>query len=91
MANNFYAQQDDLGFPIPGTMMSVKSSASIPKTSIAISAADTVNPGGKTQKVHAGGIRYFICKKANGDIIPNSLVLSIKQPAGLVYEFKVFY
>lgn len=91
MANNFYAQQDSLGFPIPGTMMSVKSGASIPKTSVAIPAENTVNPGGKTQLTHAGGIRYFIRRKANGDIIPNSLIISIKQPAGLTYEFKVFY
>lgn len=83
----FYAQVDKFGYPIPGTMQS-NTLGKVPPDNIEIPAADTV-VGGQTEVKHKGGIRYFVRRKADGSIIPNSLFTSIKQPSGLVYEFKV--
>jgi len=47
MAKKFYAQKDALGFPIPGTMMSVSGSTNVPKDSILIP-AQNVTAGGET-------------------------------------------
>jgi len=91
MSRNFYAQQDHLGFPIPGTMMFTTAPLPIPKNTFAI-LPQTYTPGVyQQQRVHPGGIRYFVRKLANGDIIPNTLFLSTTQPAGLWWELKVFY
>lgn len=81
---NFYAQKDGYGYPIPGTMMSVE--GTIPQVSniIAIPAQDVVS-----SKTHPAGLRYFIRRDSAGNIIPNSLIISLKQPSGLVYEFKL--
>lgn len=81
---NFYAQEDGNGYPIPGTMMSV-ASGSIPNVAniIAIPAQDV-----SSTKTHPIGLRYFVRKDATGNIIPNSLIISIDKPAGSVYEFK---
>jgi hypothetical protein len=77
----FYAQKDALGYPIPGTMMSA---AKVPATSIEIPAEDVVS-----SKVHPEKLRYFVRKDKSGKIIPNSLIISLKKPTGLVYEFKL--
>jgi hypothetical protein len=90
MSKLFYAQQDDLGYPISGTMMSTPL-ASIPKNTFAILPQDYTAGTFQLEKRHAGGLRYFIRKKADGSIIPNSLFINTKQPTGLVYELKVFY
>jgi hypothetical protein len=77
----FYAQKDALGYPIPGTMMSADK---VPATSIEIPAEDVVS-----SKVHPEKLRYFVRKDKSGKIIPNSLIISLKKPAGSVYEFKL--
>jgi len=88
---NFYAQKDYLGFPIPGTMMSVPYGKAIPKTSIAIPAADVTPGNGQTVVAHKDNLRYFVRKDQAGNIIPNSLFTSYKTPTGLVYEFKLVH
>ena len=77
----FYAQKDALGYPIPGTMMS---NDIVPASSIEIPASDVVST-----KVHPSNLRYFVRKDKKGNIIPNSLIISLKKPTGLVYEFKI--
>ena len=78
MAKKFYAQKDALGFPIPGTMMST--TGDVPEDSLAIPSAETAAP-------HPGGLRYFVRRDKKGNIIPNSLISSIKRPVGNVVEF----
>jgi len=84
----FYASEDKYGYPIPGTMMSTNSTVSaVPGKSnlVTIPAQDVVST-----KTHPKGLRYFVRKKANGDIIPNSLFISTQAPkTGLYYEFKL--
>ena len=77
----FYAQKDGLGYPIPGTMMS---NSIVPSGTIEIPAQDIVST-----KVHPQKLRYFVRKDKKGNIIPNSLTISLKKPAGSVYEFKL--
>jgi hypothetical protein len=78
----FYAQKDALGYPIPGTMMS--NGDKVPAKAVEIPASDVVST-----KVHPRKLRFFVRKDSKGDIIPNSLIISLKKPTGLVYEFKV--
>lgn len=89
MAKKFYAQKDALGFPIPGTMMSVTTPANIPASSILIPAENVSPSGGQTVVNQPSGLRYFVRKDSKGAIIPNSLIISLKKPAGSVYEFKL--
>lgn len=89
MSRNFYAQQDHLGFPIPGTMMFTTEPQPIPKNSYAV--LPTKTGIYQQEKIHDDGLRYFVRKKSNGDIIPNTLFINTKQPSGLWYELKVFY
>jgi len=86
MSQLFYAQKDNLGFPIPGTMMST-SLASIPKNTYAITTSPAIY---QRELIHEGGLRYFVRKKTNGNIIANSLFINTKQPSGFVYELKTF-
>jgi len=82
----YYAQEDKYGYPIPGTMMATPYS-SVPKLAniITIPAQDVVS-----SKVHPKGFRFFVRKKADGSIIPNSLFIGTKAPStGLFYEFKI--
>lgn len=74
----YYAQKDALGFPIPGTMMAT--TGNIPANALAIPSALPVNN-------QPGGLRYFVRKDIKGNIIPNSLIASIKRPSGNVAEF----
>lgn len=78
MAKKFYAQKDALGYPIPGTMMST--TGEVPADTLPIPAEAPAEP-------HPGGLRYFVRRDRKGNIIPNSLIASIKTPAGNVVEF----
>ena len=89
MAKKFYAQKDALGFPIPGTMMSVKSSSPVPANTIEIPAANVAPTGQQVVVKQPSGLRYFVRKNADGSILPNSLIISLQQPKGSVYEFKL--
>lgn len=79
-ALKYYAQKDALGYPIPGTMMSVKNNINIPEGCIEIPAQNN------TGTVRKGDLRYFVRHNVNGNIIPNSLTMSLERPSGLVYE-----
>lgn len=81
MAKKFYAQKDALGWPIPGTMMAA---AKVPATSLEIPATTAV--GGKS---NPNGLRYFVRVDKKGNIIPNTLIVSLKRPTGSVVEFKL--
>lgn len=82
MAKKFYAQKDALGFPIPSTMMSADK---VPATSVEI--ANQAPP--VTYKAHPEGLRYFVRRDKKNQIIPNSLIISLKVPAGNVLEFRL--
>jgi len=86
MANKFYAQKDHLGFPIPGTLMS---GTKVPKNLLEIPAQNVTAPEGKAVIAHPEKMRYFVRRDSQGRIIPNSLIVSLKKPAGMVYEFKL--
>jgi len=86
MSLTYYAQKDALGFPIPGTMMGAQE---VPPSSISIPAEDVIAGGGYQVVEHPEKLRYFVRKDKNGDIIPNSLIISLDKPQGLVYEFKL--
>ena len=85
VTKKFYAQKDYLGYPIPGTMMSISSEQPVPVDTLEIPAADTIT---SPVNIRENGMRYFVRKDKNGKIIPNSLIASLKKPAGLVYEFQ---
>jgi predicted glycosyltransferase len=85
MAKTFYAQKDALGYPVPGTLMSVETPSAVPANTLTIPAANTLT---SPQNVRKNGMRYFVRKDKSGNIIPNSLIASIKKPSGLVYEFQ---
>ncbi len=89
MAKKFYAQKDTLGFPIPGTMMSVKSPLSVPANTIEIPAANVAPTGQQVVVKQPSGLRYFVRKNTDGTIQPNSLIISLQKPKGSVYEFKL--
>jgi hypothetical protein len=89
MAKKFYAQKDALGFPIPGTMMSVETPRNIPPDSISIPAQNVAAGAGQSVVNQPSGLRYFVRKDSTGKIIPNSLTISFVKPQGSVYEFKV--
>lgn len=86
MAKKFYAQKDALGWPIPGTMMS---GTKVPANLLEIPAENVAAGQGETEVIHPSKLRYFVRKDNKGNIIPNSLIISLKKPAGNVYEFKL--
>lgn len=87
MTKKYYAQKDQYGFPIPGTLMSVPFDQSVPEGTIEIPAYDHIpNPARKGQ---GSELRYYVRHKADGSIIPNSLIATLKRPKGLVYEYQV--
>lgn len=87
MEKRYYAQKDQYGFPIPGTLMSVKNTDIIPEGTLEIPPYDVIpNPSRKGQ---GSELRYFVRHKADGSIIPNSLIASLKRPEGMVYEYQV--
>lgn len=94
MASLFYAQKDALGFPIPGTMMSVPESTfngEVPEgAGVNVSAYvydPATEPSGRV--LHPEGLRYFVRTDKVGNIIPNSLIISLDRPTGSVLEFKL--
>ena len=86
MAKKFYAQKDAPGWPIPGTMMS---GAKVPANLIEIPAANVAPGANQVAVSHPEKLRYFVRKDKKGNIIPNTLIISLKKPAGDVYEFKL--
>ena len=86
----YYAQKDNTGFPIPGTMMSVPSGNAIPTNSISI---DTylfpVSEEVANRVYHPEGVRYFVRVNKQGLVIPNTLISGTRAPKGLVREFKL--
>lgn len=81
MSKKFYAQKDFLGFPIPGTMMS---NVTVPSSSVEIPTTTAV-----TYKEHPHKLRYFVRLDKKGNILPNSLIVTLKKPSGLVLEFRL--
>jgi hypothetical protein len=81
MAKKFYAQKDALGFPIPGTMMS---NDTVPADLVEIPTSAPVS-----YKAHPEKLRYFVRRDKNNQIIPNSLIISLKEPKGNVLEFRL--
>jgi hypothetical protein len=86
MAKKYYAQKDALGWPIPGTMMS---GAKVPANLLEIPAANVAPGAGQLAVSHPEKLRYFVRKDKKGNIIPNTLIISLKKPEGDVYEFKL--
>jgi hypothetical protein len=80
MAKKFYAQKDALGFPIPSTMMAADK---VPAVSVEIPTSTV------SYKEHPDKLRYFVRRDEKGNIIPNSLIISLKQPKGNVLEFRL--
>ena len=88
MARKFYAQKDALGFPVPGTLQST-TLRKLPSDTIEIPSQDVVGSEGQTVIQHPNRLRFFVRKDKKGNIIPNSLIISLKKPQGLVYEFRL--
>ena len=86
MAKKFYAQKDALGWPIPGTMMS---GAKVPANLLEIPAVNVAPGAGQVAVSHPDKLRYFVRKDKKGNIIPNTLIISLKKPEGDLYEFKL--
>lgn len=86
MAKKFYAQKDALGWPIPGTMMS---GSKVPANLLEIPAANVAPGAGQVEVYHPEKLRYFVRKDKKGNIIPNTLIISLNKPTGDVYEFKL--
>lgn len=83
----YFAQKTKDGYPIPSTMMGFKT-APTADTLVEILPQDYTALPGQSVSAPDSGLRYFVRRKANGQIIPNSLITSLKKPKGLVYEFK---
>jgi len=91
MATNlkYYAQKREDGYPIPSTMMGF---AKVPTATnlIEIKPENSAAGVGEKEVPSVTGLRYFVRRTKSGDIIPNSLITSIKAPAtGFYYEFKL--
>lgn len=84
----YFAQKTQDGYPIPSTMMGF---ASAPKADnlVEIQPKNYVAAPGQSVVPSASGLRYFVRHRADGTIIPNSLIATLNKPAGKVYEFKV--
>jgi hypothetical protein len=70
-------------------MMSVTAPVNIPADSILIPAENVTAGGGKSVVKQPSGLRYFVRRDSKGGIVPNTLTISLKKPAGSVYEFKL--
>jgi hypothetical protein len=91
MATNlkYFAQKTEDGYPIPSTMMGFQKTPPSKSNLVEIKAENSAAGGGQVVVAPANGLRYFVRKKADGTIIPNSLITSYKAPKGQYYEFKV--
>ncbi len=91
----YYAKKDANGFPIPGTMIGYKHDPC--KCDLAlIQPFDTFigsDGNGHTivQSYHPKKLRYFVHVNCEGQVVPNSLFISLKHPGGSVAEFKKTY
>jgi hypothetical protein len=70
-------------------MMSVESPRNIPADTISIPAQDVTAAEAQVVVNQPSGLRYFVRRDSKGEIIPNTLTISLKKPAGSVYEFKL--
>lgn len=81
MANTtlkYYARADKLGYPIPSTMMGYKIK---PKENNLVELPPTlIIPEGHIVVKHPGKLRYFYRVTQQGDIIPNSLFITLDKP-----------
>jgi len=84
----FFCQEDKRGLPIPGTMMGFFSAPRSTGTNLV--EIPTTTATGTVQVVHPKGLRYFVRRDKNNNIIPNSLFTSLVYPSGNVLEFKLF-
>lgn len=85
----YFAQKTEDGYPIPSTMMGFKMTPDSSNNLVEIKAENSAAGGGQVVVAPVSGLRYFVRRKADGSIIPNSLITSIKPPKGAYYEFKV--
>jgi hypothetical protein len=83
----YYAQKDAYGFPIPGTLMAVPADSPLPDGVMEIPAADQIPT--PVRKGQGSNLRYFVRHDKAGNIIPNSLVATLKKPSGMVYEIQI--
>ena len=91
----YWAKKDANGFPIPGTMMG-RTSNPCKCDLVRIYPTDTFigDNGDGTETVqayHPNKLRYFVHINCDGEVIPNSLFISLKHPGGNVAEFKKTY
>lgn len=84
----YFAQKTKDGYPVPSTMMGFKTTPAA-DTLVEILPQDYTALPGQSVSPPDSGLRYFVRRKADGSIIPNSLITGSKKPSGLVYEFKV--
>jgi hypothetical protein len=91
MATNlkYYAQKSEDGYPIPSTMMGFAKTPPSKSNLVEIKAENSTAGGGQKVVAAANGLRYFVRRKADGTIIPNSLISGYKAPTGYYYEFKL--
>ena len=73
----YYAQQDYLGYPIPGTMMAVKSQSDVPANCQTIVPGAPLNP---PPPPHPAGLKFYVRVDDSGNVIPNSLIATLKKP-----------
>lgn len=85
----YFAQKTEDGYPVPSTMMGFKTIPDSSNNLVEIKAENSTAGGGQVVVAPVNGLRYFVRRKADGSIIPNSLIVSIKKPKGSFYEFKV--
>jgi hypothetical protein len=90
MATNlkYYAQKRSDGYPHPSTMMGFED-APTGENLVEIKAEDSAAAEGQKVVASSSGLRYFVRRSKDGNIIPNSLIATRNKPKGLVYEFKV--
>lgn len=85
----YFAQKTKDGYPVPSTMMGFNTTPDSSKNLVEIKAEDSAAGEGQTVAAPVNGLRYFVRRKADGGIVPNSLITAIKKPKGSFYEFKL--
>lgn len=83
----YFAQKTQDGYPIPATMMGFKEAPTADL--VEIQPKNYVALPGQSVIPSASGLRFFVRHKADGSILPNSLITGTRKPAGKVYEFKL--
>lgn len=82
----YYAQEDQAGFPIPGTMQAHKSPCAC--NWIEMPTEEMVVDPGYMQVFHPNKLRFFVRLDCGGKVVPNSLFSSLQHPGGTVIEYK---